>query len=784
VAGAAAPVFELGSPEASRHTSGFSELVKETFRPVEEVKATFGASSSEGDTAFIEDAPSDPNNSRQGAGQTAVPSAMPLSMPPPHSAPLNGFNLSESGGGTAAATGQAVFGGVNPGTAPTINLSDIVAAHAEASPAAPAFAPVAPLAVGAPAMNVPPMAGTPSSESDQAPFPLGSQAAELPQTAVPAFARREAAMPPPAYSSFSLTAAEAAPIAHRKKTPTALLAGLAVLLVGGAAYVMFTDEISALLGLSTEEAVQPADGQVATGQPAAPVAGNAGKNPGGASAAQKPNGPGKAGTMTAPAAPAVVTVPLKSFLASKNNRYFSTVNAAFERGEPSEAIRAFRSPLQTPLSKEDKIIAAEMEARYYLLVGKAEKAVSVLEPHCATPVATSYGSCVHYVRALISTRQFAHAKKILEWVRQSPGLEAFKEQQTVMELGLRALSVPMVDMSRALFTQIVSEFNVPFEWHRQRVAWFARAFLGLQKKNREALLTTLLVSRRESTVNSIRLLEKSSIGVNEGLLVNFLNYWASRFELKPFSDLVGRSSLDSDYARLGKLYLFMSRAFKENYQSIATALVGYVGRPSYEEIARLLTANMAINDGNVSKAWEIFRRDFENVRSRKVRFGYEWALVFARCAVNEKGTRNLILAERELEAHESRGVAIQGDFFHWLLKARIERETQTHGGSSFDQAKKLAYGPFENGLLVVEEARRLRAAGKVKEAAMLLHNSVSSIPDHGVLLQTAAEITPLVGLSPQRYLEGFSSIPEERLMRSMEYPMLSDETMRVLLESI
>jgi hypothetical protein len=779
------PTFDLARPEPSHQSSGFTELVKETFRPVDEVKAAFGgvATAGEGDTAFVEN-PAVPEISPMGnVAPTAVPSAMPLSMPPPFSAPLNGSNLSEPAAGTSVGTNQATTPGVFSGVAPTINLSDIVAAHLESGAANPAqpmeFRPPA----DAPPVNLsmPAVREQPLSASLQAPPSVVASAQDLPRTAVPDFGGTGAAMPPPAYSAFSL-AAEPAPKAAFKGVPKPMLAGLAALLVVGAGYFFFGDEIAALISGSPQEemgvpgATSPEIPASMTGN-GKPVSDQASRKAGGA--AKQGEVAGKGGVPTA-----VVQVSPKSFLSSKNRKYFALVSNAIERGEPSGAIRAFRTPLQVPLAKEDKIIAAEMEARYYLLVGNMEKAVNSLAPHCTNPMAGQFSSCVHYLRALISSKRFAEAKKLLEWSSRTPGLEAFKLQQVVLGLGLRALSVPMVDMSRALLTNAISELNVSSEWHRQRIVWFARSFLNLKSRDRESLLNSVLVSRRESTLNAFKMLERTALGVNEGLLLNFLDYWATRFEIKPISDVGPESRFDSDYARVGRIFSLLVREYKENYQTIGTSLVGFVGRPVFEELSSLVVANMAINDGNVQKAWNVLRREFEGVRSRKAGFGYEWALVFARCAVMEKGTQNLIAAKKELELAEKSAELAKGDFFYWLLKARLERETQTRNEESFNEARKLAYGPYENGLVVVEEARRLRAAGKLKEAAMLLHNSVSTIPDHGVLLQVAAEITPLIGLSPQKYLEAFSRIPNNRLMRNSEIPTLSEETMRLLFESI
>ena len=469
---------------------------------------------------------------------------------------------------------------------------------------------------------------------------------------------------------------------------------------------------------------------------------------------------------------------------SKNSHYFRELERSIIAGDPYGAIQHFRAKIDGPFDATDKIIATELEARYYLLTGSPKKAADVLQPICSSDNGANALTCLHYARALVSAQRWKDAKAFLDRAFNLPEYDGYKPYIYLSFLALHAMSTPRSDTLRDLLNNLVSEMNLNPEWHRQRSQWLAISLMNTSRSERYRTLKYFFESRRESMNTAFK--HDDAIGMTsvDPLLVPFINSQVSLLELRPLGLSSKRNRWETDFSRAAVLLGLIDLATTESAGAISTIAQSFVGKPTFGELGKIVAANIQLNEGNTQDAWNLYSQEVTNIRTKKSKFAFDWILVAARCvaaAGNPDSANNALHAiQSQIAQHPS----LKNDFHLWLTIAKLERVRHKYELKSVERAQELAVTAQDMGLAAAEMARKRHDLNQPTEAAKVVLEATRKIPHHGILLQTATEILPRAGLDPKKTLEAQSKIPLRFMNRNLEYPIMSDLAISTLVREL
>lgn len=551
-----------------------------------------------------------------------------------------------------------------------------------------------------------------------------------------------------------------------------LLAVAMVVMVGG--YLMFGDQIGTFLA-------ENLGGETSEETPA--VAG-------------QPPPPGAGGAKTPAAAPPGVNQP----------RY-EAIDRVLVSGNPMDAIREFKVKLEAPVHPTEQIVVAALKARYYMLVSRAKKAADVLAPHCAKLSKENLPQCVHYVRALITTRDYRTARQLLDSVRVTAAAEApaqtadavgfapgeevahaavptgkpFGEDRTLnlLDISLNALGNPTFDTASALLEQVLSEFNVDAEWYRQRGVWFARSVISLAPKDRARIIQHLFGRKRKNLTHSLDNAAQAGLLGADPMLVPFLNFLASRHGIQPLEIQAPAKRFDTDQTMMSYVFDILERTNRQVINTESGSSNALLGRETFSDFVRLLSLHSAIRDDDWNSAYQVYA----SFAGGKRKLEYEWLVAGGLLLSHFEAKRDAKALLRQLEVFAERNPGVNGYFTHWALISSLRRVARVPNDKALLRADSLAVGRHERAVVAVERAETLAAEGKLQKAAELLLREVSMNKHDPYLVRQARRMIERVGGDPNRHLPQVR-FSERDFFRSYAVPVMSDFTVRTLLEAL
>ncbi len=466
---------------------------------------------------------------------------------------------------------------------------------------------------------------------------------------------------------------------------------------------------------------------------------------------------------------------------SKNGSHFEALEKRISQGDAFGAIERFRMHLSSPMDETDKVVAAELTARYYLLVGVPQRAIEPLEPLCDANPDINPMTCIHYLRALVSSGKWKSAKSFLGVIGESSSFSHYRDQIEFSRLTVDALSSPSPSRLSNLFDSYVSWRGSDPEWQRQRSHWLTSALLELPRKERHAILKSFLEMKRDSLIAFFK--HSDAIGTigTDPVLISFLNAQSALLEIRPIGLSSKRELWESAASRVGAVLGLIEMSMTESSRAISGIVQSFLRWPLFSEVGKIVVANVNLNSGNVQAACYAWEDEASKVRAGRSKFAYDWTLVGARCAAVAGNPDAARVMQKELTAFEQAYPSVKSDFHYWILLSKLQRLQRKWDDNVIEMARGMAVTDQDRGLLAVEEARRLLAMEKPKDAASHMLSAIQKIPNHGALLQAGTEILPRAGLSPQKIIDHHARIPMRYGYRDFEHPALSEVAMKQLL---
>jgi hypothetical protein len=240
-------------------------------------------------------------------------------------------------------------------------------------------------------------------------------------------------------------------------------------------------------------------------------------------------------------------MPQRDLSKSKNRFYFESLEKKILRGDAYGAISQFRTRLDGPLDADDKIVAAEMTGRYYLMVGSPQRAIESLEAICSAAPENHPMTCIHYFRALISAGKWALARSFFQKISEQPSYSPYKEQIEFSRMALLALSNHQPASVRDLFASYVSWRGSDLEWYRQRTHWLVSSLLELTRKERHDLLKSFLDLRRDSLLAFFKHSDVIGMTSADPIFIPFLNAQSALLETRSLG-ISGKRDLSGSVA--------------------------------------------------------------------------------------------------------------------------------------------------------------------------------------------------------------------------------------------
>ena len=459
-----------------------------------------------------------------------------------------------------------------------------------------------------------------------------------------------------------------------------------------------------------------------------------------------------------------------------NQLYFETIDKALLAGGPEAAVRAFKRTRPAPLADErEKMLAVQLEVRYYLLVGQYEKARLKLANQCEVWSADNATLCIYYVRTLLNLGKHAEARVQLRKARDSTSeYEGLIEREwAVLQAAQVALATPSVPAATQLFVDLMQAAPLNSEWQRQRAYWFMKAVALLGRKERSLFSYQVFVNQRSPAHQVLRkaLGERRIETLDDPLFAAFLRYL--HFEAEGTLALPKvRSETQTDASLGGLLFAAVVDAPFSSPQKTLREVTSVHQHDRYKKIAKILEINLLINENDYQRAYGELLGVPKAEQSR-----YDWLLVQARLAMHQAslGLRPAALAQ--LEALLQRDASVATDFNGWMAVAKLRRMLKKPSADALQKANKYAVTLADFGYLALENIKILQSSGKLKEAHQLALASIRKIPHHGPLLQAAAEAASQVGASLSKIEVAQEQIPPHYWKRQHDLPLVTDKTL-------
>ena len=456
-----------------------------------------------------------------------------------------------------------------------------------------------------------------------------------------------------------------------------------------------------------------------------------------------------------------------------NGRFFEDLDGVLQRGESVVALKKFKTNPPSPFTKpEEKALAQEYTARFYLLMGAADKAKGPLVRLCKKSDSTRLHPCLHAARALLSEGDFKGARDLLSHLdSDSPAFSDSESVVNLLQASSQSLARPTVASIAPLVTHLLEDANLSAEWFRQRTIWFARTLYSLPKADRQRVCIQLLRDRREELVQVFSAAETSWNSKTDPLFVPLLNKLAQEFELPAFQINNPQPKSDSEAGIAGLMFYLMTHNPNQAAVNPSIVLANMRLNPVQREIAKILTLNSFLQDHNIGQAGSLlFSRPFYSGK-----FSYEWHLANARYASHSQSFESWDKALGLLKQAYSTEPQARSDFYFWIIQAKILRLLKKPEAKiALERAWQQALTPQEKGLAATEDALAMKGEGQFAAAFAKTRKMIAQIPYHLPLLQVAAELAGRTGGDPSPFIDRQVEIPDSATQRSIEIPGLSD----------
>lgn len=476
------------------------------------------------------------------------------------------------------------------------------------------------------------------------------------------------------------------------------------------------------------------------------------------------------------------TVFEQEILNGPNGKVYQNIDLKLQVGDPLASLQAFRSKLAFDMaSSEERRLANQFRARFFLGVSNLKRAWELLSMECTDVDELNYGTCFHAVRAAISLEKWDYARRILDKINEINELsDESKQLFRMLRVFLKGLEKPSLEGIKSSIDHYINVYSLGSEWHRQRTIWILKMLFAIDKESRQVIFVYLFdagKSQIEGAVNSRELLR---IPGQDPLFSAALRYFALESESEPLNLEEKKVNFDSEFFQAAEFFKLLNRVGLENRHSLLTTTGSLSQNQKFRELLSLVRLNLALEDRDFDSAWSIL--DGAQNTSSKL-FEFEWACALARFMIETRSLENLDVLLSRLVRLQSKNPWITMDFGYWYIQSQIHRALKMDNSKTLEKLKSTAQNSREKANFYTESI--LSDSNQNLEATyQKITGALKSFPYHSKLENLAAEMAGRTGRDPSLFLATSRNVPVKLVRRSMEYPPLSETTLRMLIESL
>lgn len=468
-----------------------------------------------------------------------------------------------------------------------------------------------------------------------------------------------------------------------------------------------------------------------------------------------------------------------------NQEYFNQVSEALRQGDPEKAARLMeKRPTQLLETRFDLDKAAEMSARFYLMVGKEEQALRAISARCGVDgggASATVVTCLPLLRSYLSLGRLPDASRTLAHLRNASDAADYPQ---ALDYAQTALSAAQQGTPKAVTDHLLSFLkptSMEVEWERQISAWILRDFARLgHRRWRDVAQLVFQIDRAkfEEAMSPVAL--ESGRYVNAFALTRFLDFLALRFGHEPFELKHGAKMLPLDDTRLGLTLNALSKNLSADISSVSHSLQMLRGSRPYSEVERLIAVNLALQEKSWNKAYQILNSQVEEIPNS--RFSFEWKLAGAAFAIgsnNEKMARTL---EQAIFLFGEKTPKVKDTFDYWYSLARLQVSFGKNAERAVASANSFADSEREQGLVAALRLMIPRDRGTLSGSQ--IDRVVQQYPKHDSVLEAAILASGRQGRDPGRYMNLQNRLTAVKLAAGREKNLLLDTTVEDLLRHL
>jgi hypothetical protein len=468
---------------------------------------------------------------------------------------------------------------------------------------------------------------------------------------------------------------------------------------------------------------------------------------------------------------------------TENKSYFQNILGFIRTGEPYKATAAMNQPPNTAFrARYDLDMSSMAAARLNLLLAQSGKAEHALHHRCVVHVVElSAEICVHYLRALVGTGRYEEARTLLVRLKAARDQDFVPEALGMVERVLEAVE-PRSPLSLAnYFFYLIESPSHDFEWDRQEGLWLLKEIGNLEVSRWRDFAQILFQLRREEAVARLQSADFSKEKMKSVMgLTWFLDYLAVRFGFETLGFEHGSRSLPAADHRFANVVRVLASSIQGGSELDQALLHGIRSKEPYSEIERLMTINMAMQDRQLGKVFHLMSAHIDLIM--RSRFGIEWKLLGALYAVeigNKSMARKMYDSFLKLSTTEEEYVR---SFDFWYTFAKL---ASFHGDSPIQYAERaqvFAFSQREQGLI---EALRIEWFAKNRQFDKLnVSVAVQKYPRHYRVLSAAILALGHAGRDPKKIIQMQNRVSSSGLSEGREKNLLTDQTVRALLNDL
>jgi tetratricopeptide (TPR) repeat protein len=469
--------------------------------------------------------------------------------------------------------------------------------------------------------------------------------------------------------------------------------------------------------------------------------------------------------------------------APPNQDYFTSISEALRMGEiERSAVLMKAAPPKKLESEFDLNQVASLSARFYLAVGKDEQALRAASARCGGDGRRGEGlvsTCLPLARSYIGLGRFQEASTVLDNLEAASDAEGYATQ---LGFARAALKVGLDASPRALADHIfvfLQPISMDVEWERQIAKWILRDFGRIGHRRWRDVAQILLKLERAKVAEAMGRVAVESGRYSYAVgLTRFLDFLALRYGYPVLGFKHGSGRLLVNDTRVSiTLQAIASNMAADERNIVGNRLQVLRGKRPFAEVERLIAVNLALQEKNWNKAFQILNGQIENIPNS--RFSFEWKLAGAAFAI---GSNNLGMAgqlEQALTLYGAKVPKVKEIFDYWYTLARLRLRVQRAAGDAVARASLLADSEREQGLVA---ALKLSNVGAREERGMgELESIVQRYPWHDSVLEAAILASGRRGQDPSRYMAMQNRLTPIRLAAGREKNLLLDTTVEELL---